>query len=413
LELAETNLTAEKARSQELAATLREVSAKLEEAQKANPTAPQSPSSASPQPTPPPVNMWEIQGELERIAQGFSEDFSGGNLEQIERMPTKALDLLNKRIEETAAVLLKAPQSVRGWMNMGFLRLSALEFKSAAQSFDKAIANHKAMTAGGQRGGMNFIEFAAPLRDFARENSNRRPEFGKNGPTLADPLRRIAHPMTSPTIEAIRFFSSKPAMQKPLAPATSPMKREPSNNELALQLLTDNNLTTPPVVQGYPMNLDVTIEGNTTNISSIVFQTKSLTLRNAQQVDVQNLSKFTKLTKLDFSGSQITDPVPLPRMTAVLSSLNISNTAITDLAPLSLCMKISTLDAGGCRLKNLRPLQNMRGLRQLTISPELLQNPNELAFLRSLAIPSIRTPDEPKDQPASEFFRKHLPSNQN
>jgi hypothetical protein len=93
--------------------------------------------------------------------------------------------------------------------------------------------------------------------------------------------------------------------------------------------------------------------------------------------------------------------------------LDISNTDITDLTPLVSCKLLVTLDAGGCRIENLRALQYTRSLRMLTISPDLLQNRKDLALLKSSTIPFIRTPQDPLNQTASDFFRKHLPSNQN
>ena len=215
------------------------------------------------------------------------------------------------------------------------------------------------------------------------------------------------------------------------------MNRKPSNNEIALRLLLDNDLTSAPIVKsGFgPNELDVTLEGNVKNLSLISSQTKSLTIRNAQKIDTPNLLNFSKLTRLDLNGSDITDPPPLPRTTLKLSQLglantkiqsvkfaagltnltriDISNTGVTDLTPLANCKSLRTLEAGGCRLENLSVLKVLPSLRNLTISPEFLKNPQELAALKSIPIPSIRTPEEPPDQSAVEFFRKHLPVSQN
>jgi hypothetical protein len=335
-------------------------------------------------------------------------------------------------------------------MLMGFLHLAGLEFKAAERSFEKAMANLSALVAGGQRvdrqqpsyrpiysgpvpfSPLSHAESALSLRDFARDNSSRRLVFGKNA-LDPHPLRKIPHELSVTASDSIAFFTSKPQMSKILSP---PMNRKPSNNEIALQLLLDNNLTSAPIVQSGigPNELDVTLEGNAKNLSSISSQTKSLTLRNAQKIDTQNLLNFSKLTRLDLNGSDITDPPPLPRTTSKLSQLglantkiesikfaagltnltrmDISNTAVTDLTPLANCKSLQTLEAGGCRLENLHVLKGLR-LQNLTISPELLKNPQDLAAIKSIPIPSIRTPDEPADQSAVEFFRKHLPVSQN
>jgi len=184
--------------------------------------------------------------------------------------------------------------------------------------------------------------------------------------------------------------------------------------------------------------LEIIMEGNAKKLSSIASRTKSLTIRNAQQVDYESLLNFSKLTRLDLNGSAITDQPPLPRLasglsllshlglantkiqslkfasaTPSLTSLDISNTSVTDLTPLAYCARLVTLDAGGCRLDNFSALKNLRSLRQLTISPDLFQNRKDLALLKSTAIPFIRTPDDPPNQTAADFFRKYLPANQN
>jgi len=455
--VATANVEMEKALRQDAEVMARDLSRKISELASATPMpAPLLPFKAPlATPSKPFINPLAVQMEIEKIENGFRESFSSANLPRIESTPAEALELLkllNKRIEETASVLLKSPQSVRGWMLMGFLQLAGLEFKAAERSFEKAIANSSALVAGGQRvdrqqpsyrpiqsgpvpfAPLSHAESAPRLRDFARDNSSRRLAFGKNAPDLAIPLRQIPHPLTDTASDAIAFFASHPQMWKVLSP---PMGRKATNNEIALQLFLDNDPTSAPIVKsGFgPNELDVTLEGNAKNLSSISSQTKSLTIRNAQKIDTQNLLNFSKLTRLDLNGSDISDPPPLPRTTLKLSQLGlantkiqsvkfaagltnltrleISNTAVTDLTPLANCKSLRTLEAGGCRLENLRVLKELPGLRNLTISPEFLKNPQDLAALKSIPIPSIRTPDEPADQSAVEFFRKHLPLSQN
>jgi hypothetical protein len=434
LAVAKAHVEAEKALRKEAEEKVRELE-KLEANQSPRPLNSSAPSvaTATPQATPskPFINPLAVQREIEKIENGFREDFSNFNLPRFESTPAEALKLLDKRIDETASILLKSPQSVRGWMLMGFLHLAGLEFKAAERSFEKAMANSSALVAGGH---FPHAESAPSLRDFARDNSSRRPAFGKNAPELAIPLRQIPHALSDTASNAIALFASNPQMSKNLPP---PMGRKETNNEMALQLLLENDLTSASIVKsGFgPNELDVILEGNAKNLSSISNKTKSLTIRNAQKIDTQILLNFSKLTRLDMNGSDITDPPPLPRTTLKLSQLclantkiqslkfaagltnltrlDISNTAVTDLTPLANCKSLRTLEAGGCRLENLSVLKVLPSLRNLTISPEFLKNPQELAALKSIPIPSIRTPEEPPDQSAVEFFRKHLPVSQN
>ncbi len=405
LEVANASIVVEKAERAAAVAQARDLKKQLEEARNAAPPPPplanglqQAPTSTQP------VNILDIQKELESIEAGYKQDFSQANLMALS-MPRKALDLLDKRIDDTVSVLMKAPrQSARGWMLLGYLRLAALEFKSAAECFKKALEVRP------------LVDTATRLRDFALQNSQTRPVFGKDGPALADPLRQIRDQfgLTLATADAISFFTSDAQMSVYLASSTSPMRRKVSNNEIALELLVDNDLTTPPIVKyaGQKKNLEITLEGNAKNLSSIASQTTSLTIRNAQQVDYQSLLNFTKLTRLDLSGSTLSDQPPLPKFPSRLTHLGLANTKTQSLKFAAATPMLVSLDVGGCQLEDIRSLPLLRKLRELTISPELLANPKDLELLKSTAIRIIRTPSDPKEQTRADFFRKYLPSNQ-
>lgn len=437
LQAAQADIASEKAQGAKAVARARELEKQLEEARSAAPTPPPPlGSELRPQPAsePEPVNMIEIQMQIEDIEAGFKQDFSQSSLPALDRRPRKALDILDKRIDDTAGVLLKAPQSVPGWMLMGYLRMAALEFKAAEACFERALANHEALRMGSlsieqpqpgfppRNGTPNRFavnSLAGPcvrLKDFAHQSSQSRPVFGKDGPALAYPLRQIRdpHDLSLATADAISFFTSKPQMNISIAPATSPMRREVSDKEIALELLVDNELATAPVVKKNPTKeLEVTIEGNAKNLSSIASQAKVLTIRNALQVDYQSLLKATKLTRLDLNGSVLSDLPPLPKPATRLTHLGLANTKTQSLKFAIATPVLQSLDVGGCRLENIQGLASLRNLRELTISPDLLINPNDLELLKTTLIPFIRSPNDPPNQPRADFFRKHLPSNQN
>jgi len=316
---------------------------------------------------------------------------------------------------------------------MGYLRLAALEFKSAEECFERALANHGALTSGSpsierplpsylrnvaqnRMAVSSLAEPAARLRDFARQSSQTRLVFGKDGPALADPLRQVRDQrgLSLTTADAISFFTSKPPMAMSIAPATSPMRREASDKEIALELLVDNDLSTAPIVKsaGQTKDLEVTLEGNAKDLASIASQTKVLTIRNAQQIDYQSLLNFTKLTRLDLSGSTLSDQPPLPKVATRLTHLGLANTKTKSLKFAAFTPMLVSLDVGGCQLDNIKSLTlHLRNLRELTISPELLQNPKDLALLKQTGITYIRTPNDPPKQPADVFFSKHLQAN--
>jgi serine/threonine protein kinase/class 3 adenylate cyclase len=405
---------------------------------------------------PPAMNPEDLERALGAIERDFEADFSEENLPRFARAPEKLLDTLNKRIDEAAGLILKAPDSGRAWMLMGHLRLAALEFQYAAQSFEKALTrlgpekrigwgaspdSMETWSPGPRReatGSLHPIligetEIAQQLRDFSSQNAKRKPAFGKEGAALADPL--LAHPslLAQKAGAAMVFFASKPSMAKSLAPITSPMRRDRSNNEIALQLLADNDLTIPPVILGGPLpkDLDIRIEGDAGNLAAILLpQTKALSIHGAQALDRKSLLALPQIARLDFNGSQIQTAPPLPRASSRLvhlglantplpslqfatqlpnlASLDITNTPVVDLAPLAACKNLRSLEAGGCTLQNLRSLQSLKNLRRLTLSPESIPNPADLESLQETTLTVIRSPRDPADQSAEEFFRKYL-----
>ena len=90
----------------------------------------------------------------------------------------------------------------------------------------------------------------------------------------------------------------------------------------------------------------------------------------------------------------------------LLDKLDLSFTQVTDLAPLGACRRLQHLDLAGLNPINLRTLLKLP-LESLTVSPMLITDKsslNALRFHRTLKI--LRSPQDPPDQPASEFWRR-------
>jgi Leucine-rich repeat (LRR) protein len=155
-----------------------------------------------------------------------------------------------------------------------------------------------------------------------------------------------------------------------------------------------------------------------------------LSIHGAQALDRKSLLALPQIARLDFNGSQIQTAPPLPRASSRLvhlglantplpslqfaaqlpnlASRDITNTPVVDLAPLAACKNLRSLEAGGCALQNLRSLQSLKNLRRLTLSPESIPNPADLESLQETTLTVIRSPRDPADQSAEEFFRKYL-----
>jgi Leucine-rich repeat (LRR) protein len=90
----------------------------------------------------------------------------------------------------------------------------------------------------------------------------------------------------------------------------------------------------------------------------------------------------------------------------LLNKLDLSFTQITDLTPLGVCRRLQHLDLAGLNPTNLRTLLKLP-LESLTLSPMLMSDKNSLNALRlRRTLKILRSPQDPPDQPASEFWRK-------
>jgi Leucine-rich repeat (LRR) protein len=90
----------------------------------------------------------------------------------------------------------------------------------------------------------------------------------------------------------------------------------------------------------------------------------------------------------------------------LLEKLDLSFTHVTDLAPLGACRQLRYLDLAGLNPSNLRTLIKLP-LESLTLSPMLVTDRsslNALRFHRTLKV--LRSPEDPPDQSASEFWHK-------
>jgi len=88
-----------------------------------------------------------------------------------------------------------------------------------------------------------------------------------------------------------------------------------------------------------------------------------------------------------------------------LESLNLANTEVSDLAPLQ-SRRLAQLDISGTPISNLLVLSRLP-LESLVIDRKLAAESNRIHALRfHRSLRAIRTPEDPEDQPASEFWRK-------
>jgi len=98
--------------------------------------------------------------------------------------------------------------------------------------------------------------------------------------------------------------------------------------------------------------------------------------------------------------------VEFARGMPLLETLDLSSTHVTDLSPLLACRSLHHLNLAGLNPANPRTLMKLP-IESLTVSPMLITDKiglNALRFHRTLRV--LRSPSDPPDQAASDFWRK-------
>jgi Leucine-rich repeat (LRR) protein len=109
----------------------------------------------------------------------------------------------------------------------------------------------------------------------------------------------------------------------------------------------------------------------------------TLDLNNTKVTDLSPLTQLTALTRLDLSGTQVTDLSPLTQRTA-LTTLDLSGTQVTDLAPLTELTALTKLDLMLTQVTDLAPLTHLTALTKLYLSATQVADLTPLTHLTAL-----------------------------
>eukprot|EP01051_Picozoa_sp_SAG22_P007594 SAG22_NODE_540_length_9301_cov_422.312758_2_plen_202_part_00 len=96
----------------------------------------------------------------------------------------------------------------------------------------------------------------------------------------------------------------------------------------------------------------------------------TLNLRDNQITDIAPLSALTSLTELVLINNQITDLAPMSALTS-LDTLDLSHNQITDLAPLSALNSLRTLILSSNQITDIAPLAALTSLTYLDLNSQL------------------------------------------
>jgi Leucine-rich repeat (LRR) protein len=107
----------------------------------------------------------------------------------------------------------------------------------------------------------------------------------------------------------------------------------------------------------------------------------SLNLRNVAAINgLEPVKRFPRLTRLNLSGTGITDISPLRDLKEVVY-LDISHTEVVDVGPLRMWKNLTTLHASNTKIQNIDPLASLGSLKELVIDDTGIHDLHAREFL--------------------------------
>ena len=269
-------------------------------------------------------------------------------------------------------------------------------------------------------------EQPGPLVEIADQLMSPSPDRFETGAGL---LSETGRPEDQMVAEVLRFFKDKPIARRTTL-GQNPTGRTPGNAETAVSLIAANggegrveiaeasgqitfsgfpsldDLSQLKSLQTTPADIRVRDAASIDWATLALLPIESLDLTGCKLADFpSNLRGFNRIKTLSLKDTGISN-AGLVRIMPLLTNLDLSGTPIRDLSPLALSRRIQTLDVSLMAIDSVRPLLYLP-LASLTISPLMVSDKASLNSLRGLrTLRVIRTPDDPVDQPAAEFWRK-------
>ncbi len=364
----------------------------------------------------------EAEQAMAEAARIYDFQLSAEELQSLERSPGKVVRRLSEAINSVSRALAVQPDMVAAWMLKGRLHWALMEFDRALDSFRQAVdLDATGQTLGAPDAPTETLALATSLANAGRDNYLKG----------AEAFRASSIPQNAAAGNILEFLSRKPNLRKNSGNAPGPLRGKLTANEVALELIRRNGTEAHAFVKTTSLGrVDVTIWGaeEVIDLSPLRdIDVSGLAVIGARTIDWQTL--FTlPVDSLDFSKCLIERLPQAPRGflrvrsmklassevasadfawgMPLLEKLDLSFTHVTDLAPLGACRQLRYLDLAGLNPSNLRTLIKLP-LDSLTLSPMLVTDRNSLNALRfHRTLKVLRSPEDPPDQSASEFWRK-------
>jgi serine/threonine protein kinase/class 3 adenylate cyclase len=364
----------------------------------------------------------EAQQAMREAARIFDFKLSPKALESFEKAPEKVVRRLTEAMNDVSGALTVQPDLVAAWMLKGRLHWALMEFDRAMDCFRQA-AN---LDVAGQAPGRT--EAPAETLELAARIADAGPDKYLRG---AEAFSLSSLPQNAAAGSILELLHRKPNLRKVSANAPGPLRGKFTANEVTLELIRRNGTGTRAFVKSTgPGRADVIVWGaeEVRDLSPLRdIDVSGLAVIGARAIDWQTISSLP-LDSLDFSKCPIEKLPQAPRGflrvrslklassevanadfawgMPLLERLDLSFTHVTDLAPLGACRSLQHLDLAGLNPVNIRTLIKLP-LESLTLSPVLVTDRNSLNALRvHRTLKVLRSPQDPSDQPASEFWRK-------
>lgn len=361
----------------------------------------------------------EAEQAMEEVVGIFESELSPKELQALEKSPERVVERLTHALNGVSRALTVQPDMVGAWTLKGRLHWALMEFDRAVESFRQAVNFDQPA---------NEAEGAVETLELATSIANAGPDKYLKG---AGAFQASSLRQNVAAGNILEFLNRKPSLRHASSKAPGPLRPKFTPNEVALELIRRNGLSTRAFVEiDRPGRIDVVIWDavDVNDLSALQnLDVAGLAVIGAKTIDwqtifllpldsldlsrclierlPQNPRGFLRVRTLKLAFSQVASAdfawgMPL------LERLDLSFTHINDLAPLGACRRLLHLDLAGLNPANMRSLLKLP-LESLTLSPMLISDKNSLNTLRfHRTLKVVRSPQDALEQPASEFWRK-------
>jgi tetratricopeptide (TPR) repeat protein len=375
-----------------------------------------------PSPSPIPAIAPEAEQAIREASTIYNFELSAEELQSLERTPEKVVRRLTEAMDNVSRALAVQPDLIDAWMLKGRLHWALMEFDRAADSFRQALI-------------VQAEDRLLSTADMPAETLELASGIANAGP---DKYLRAAEAFHASSIRQnaiagriLEFLNRKPNLRKTPGNFPGPLRNKLTENEVALELIRRNGTDARAFVQTNSLGHADVIIWNTEEVADLSplreIDVSGLAVIGARTIDWPTIFSLP-LHSLDFSkclierlpqaprgflrvrsmklGSSEVANAGFVRGMPLLERLDLSFTHVTDLAPLGACRQLRHLDISGLNPANLRTLIRLP-LESLTLSPMLITDRNSLDTLRfHRTLKVMRSPEDPPNQPASEFWEK-------